>query len=318
MRQVGIHTPVLLITFNRPAETAQVLARLREVRPTQLFVANDGPRAHRPDDPERCTEVRRLVTEGVDWPCELKTLFQEGNLGCRDGVSTAISWFFSQVDEGIILEDDIVPEPSFFPYQEELLERYRHDERVMCVAGHQVFGQQEWPESYRFSQFATIWGWGTWKRVWERFEPRVDSYFEPGAPERLRKLLKKPQLVDWWDGSLRIVASGRHDTWDVQFCYVLLKSGGVCVVPRENHVRNIGFSSDATHTKTTEDRRALLPSTPVSFPLVHPRHLRADRQFDRRVARDQFWNRHVTLRWKMFQALKVVAKKLLARAERQP
>jgi len=130
----------LLITFNRPAETRQVLEALRAVRPLRLFVANDGPRPTRPLDAPRCTEVRSLVTQLVDWPCEVKTLYQDENLGCRRGVQAALSWFFSQVDEGIILEDDIVPDPSFFDYQAELLERYRHDRRVMCISGHQSQG----------------------------------------------------------------------------------------------------------------------------------------------------------------------------------
>ena len=303
----------MLITFNRPAESRQVLEALRAVRPLRLFVANDGPRPTRPLDAPRCTEVRSLVTQLVDWPCEVKTLYQDENLGCRRGVQAALSWFFSQVDEGIILEDDIVPDPSFFDYQAELLERYRHDRRVMCISGHQSQGQAPWPESYRFSRFAAIWGWGTWKRVWDEYEPLVASYFQPGAPEALRRVLKKPQLFSWWHQHLHIVAEGRLDTWDIQFCYHLLKHNGLCAVPRASVIRNIGFGSDATHTQGDGGDGGQPPAVPLTFPLVHPVRLQADRWYDLRHARAHFWNRDVTLWWKVVKLVKGLKRSLLAK-----
>jgi hypothetical protein len=240
-----------------------------------------------------------LVETKVDWPCEIQTLFQEENLGCRRGVSTAISWFFDQVTEGIILEDDIVPDPTFFRYQEELLLRFRDDPQVMCVSGHQALGPAPWSESYRFSRFAAIWGWGTWRRVWQQYEPLADSYFQEGGRARLRAVLKKPALVDWWHQNLTAVAEGRHDTWDVSFCHLLLKSQGLCVVPQASLVQNIGFGLDATHTVSDGTGPGQPPAIPASFPLVHPRRLKPDRWYDRQMGRKSFWNNDVTFTGKL-------------------
>ena len=130
---MSFSTPVLLIAFNRPERTAQVLQSLAEIRPQKLYVACDGPRPERLDEVRRCEAVRALVSQ-LDWPCQLRTLFQPSNLGCRAGVTAALDWFFEQEEEGIVLEDDIVADPSFFRFCQELLERYRHDERVGVIA----------------------------------------------------------------------------------------------------------------------------------------------------------------------------------------
>ena len=306
-----MNVPILLITFNRPEQTKAVLVALKAVRPTRLFVANDGPRASREADASKCESVRALISSEVDWPCDVQTLYRTDNLGCRRGVQAAISWFFRLVPEGIILEDDIVPDPSFFAYQAALLERYRDDPRVMVVAGHRSQNDAAWPESYRFSRFAAIWGWGSWRRVWERYEPLAESYFHEAGRERLCAELRHPELVDWWNGSLQAVAEGRLDTWDVQLCYLLLRQRGLCVVPRVRLVQNIGFGKDATHT--TGEGGSEAPPTALDFPLVHPTTVRPDFFYDRVHARRNFWNRHVRLSWRLFQRLKSITKSVLRR-----
>ncbi len=308
-----MNVPVLLITFNRPKETSRVLEALRLVQPSRLFVASDGPRPSRTTDFARCAEVRKLVETLVDWPCEIQTLFQNQNLGCRRGVVAAISWFFEHVSEGIILEDDIVPDPTFFQYQEELLTRFRDDTRVMCVSGHQALGRAPWVESYRFSRFAAIWGWGTWKRVWDQYEPLAESYFQLGGQEPIRKFLKKPQLVAWWHQNLESAAEGRLDTWDVQFCYLLLKTRSLCVIPSESLVENIGFGSDATHTVGDGTGPEEPPPTPVKFPLQHPAEVKVDRWYDRRMAKRNFWNREATFLGKATKTAKKIVKRILRR-----
>jgi GT2 family glycosyltransferase len=163
--------PVLLIVFRRPDATRRVCATLRQARPEKLFVAADGPRPNRPDEAEQCREARRIAT-AVDWPCEVKTLFRDDNLGCGRAVSSAIRWFFDQVEEGIVLEDDCLPEASFFPYCAELLARYRHDTRVMHIAGYNPLPHGYGDGSYYFSRLMQCWGWATWKRVAQHFRDR--------------------------------------------------------------------------------------------------------------------------------------------------
>ena len=125
--------PVLFLVFNRPDLARRVFARIREARPAHLFIAADGPRPDHPDDVPACRETRLLAAQ-VDWPCEVKTLFRDANLGCRAAVSSAITWFFEHVEAGIILEDDCLPDLSFFPFCAELLERYRDDERITTIS----------------------------------------------------------------------------------------------------------------------------------------------------------------------------------------
>src|SRR5262249_20722231 len=158
--------PVLFLIFNRPNTTARVMEAIRTAGPGRLYVAADGPRDGNADEAKRCAEVRRIATQ-VDWPCEVQTLFRERNLGCRQAVSSAITWFFEQEQEGIILEDDCLPSPSFFPYCAELLARFRNDERIMCITGCNF--QQDmkgYPYSYYFSKYHHVWGWATWRRAW--------------------------------------------------------------------------------------------------------------------------------------------------------
>ena len=127
------------MVFNRPDTTKQVFETIRKARPAQLFVAADGPRENRPDEAEKCAEVRRIVDNGIDWDCKVHRLYRDKNLGCKIACSSAIDWFFEHVDEGIILEDDTLPHPTFFQFCEELLKRYRDDERIMLISGGIIF-----------------------------------------------------------------------------------------------------------------------------------------------------------------------------------
>src|SRR5712692_5523584 len=144
-------TPVALIIFNRPETTARVFAEIAKARPSRLLLVADGPRLDHPEDVEKCTATRAIV-EQVDWPCEVLTNFSEANLGCKMRPVSGINWVFENVEEAIILEDDCLPHPSFFPFCQELLERYRDDQRVMMIGGTNLLG--EWrtgAQNYFFS-----------------------------------------------------------------------------------------------------------------------------------------------------------------------
>ncbi|MEO8165112.1 MAG: glycosyltransferase family 2 protein, partial [Betaproteobacteria bacterium] len=162
--------PVLIVGFNRPHTTTRVLESLRAAKPARVFFAVDGPRPDAVEDASRVDKVQSLVSL-IDWDCEVQTLFRSNNLGCKLGVSSAISWFFQQVDAGIILEDDCIAHPSFFPYVRELLGRYAVDERLLMISGNNFQADRRKPaDSYYFSRYAHIWGWATWRRAWQHYD----------------------------------------------------------------------------------------------------------------------------------------------------
>lgn len=275
--------PVLFLVFNRPELARQVFARIRAARPARLFVAADGPRPNRPDDEAACRECRRLA-EQVDWPCEVHTLFRESNLGCRAAVSSAITWFFEQVEAGIVLEDDCLPDPSFFPFCAELLERYRDDERVTTISG---MGYRRpglcGRNSYAFTTYQLIWGWATWRRAWRRYEPTLERWPHLSDPAWLRRHLGDARAARIWSQLVAAYRRQQVDTWDYPWNFSCWAHGGLGIVPAVNLVDNIGFGPGGTHT--TEGDSQLAPATALSFPLRHPRRVKCNRRLDREYER---------------------------------
>jgi hypothetical protein len=264
-------SPILFLVFNRPETTARVFAAIRAARPAQLFVAADGPRPARTGEDERCRQVRQIAT-AVDWPCELVTLLRDGNLGCKCAVSSAIDWFFSQVSEGIVLEDDCLPDPSFFAYTSELLAYHRDDTRVMSISGDNFVSETWQPaESYYFSAFTHIWGWASWRRAWASYDVTMadwPSQRDAGLMQRVFPGARCAQAH--WTRLLDRVARGEIDTWDYQWAYATWKSRGLSCLPSVNLISNIGFGPGATHTLDAEGQLANLPRGSLPFPLRHP------------------------------------------------
>lgn len=271
-------TPVLFLVFNRPDVTAKVFEAIRQARPARLFVAADGPRKDRPGEAEICEKTREVATQ-IDWPCELVTLFRDENLGCRRAVSGAISWFFEHVEEGIILEDDCEPDPSFFSYCEELLARYRDDSRIMCITGdNSLLPQPDAKDSYSYTSFPLIWGWATWRRAWQfyDFEAFATSDFERVA----RSISVDPRFVRKATDNFRGTASGKIDSWGFVWAFCAMAQGGLTCVPKVNLIRNIGFGDGATHTTEQNHPRADVTTDRLGMPLIHPRYVCRDPLLD--------------------------------------
>ena len=271
---MAVTTPILLMGFNRPDTMAVVFERLREVQPTLLFLAVDGPRADRPGEADKVQQCRDLA-EQVDWDCEVRTLFQEQNRGCGLGVSTAITWFFDQVQEGIILEDDIVPDPSFFGFCSALLDRYRDDQRVFAISGCNYVppdSQSEPHEPYRFSRVPHIWGWATWRRSWQQHRLDIRDWRSRIPLRRLwSEVGHSVPGTAYWASTYELVARGEIDTWDVQLALAAMTSGQLTATSNINLVRNIGFGSDATHTVVDRDELQPIgqaPQTLGNIPVV--------------------------------------------------
>lgn len=280
-----MRSAVLLVVFNRPEHTARAFARIREMQPPKLYVAADGPRAGRADEAERCAAVRRIAT-AVDWPCELHTLFQPENRGCKLGVAGGIDWFFAHEEEGIIIEDDILPDPTFFRYCDTLLERHRGDERVALISGaNLVPAALPGGASYRASRYLHIWGWASWRRAWSKYDVTAAGWGTPAARRKLHDTLNgRSDAIRYWAGQFDAVAAGRIDTWDYQWILAAWLNDMVALMPDRNLIENIGFGADATHTVGEPTGAfAAMRIAPMTFPLVDPATLVPDPDLDRQV-----------------------------------
>ena len=279
--------PVLLIVFNRPQPTRRVFEAVRRARPARLYVAADGPRPGRPTDAARCAETRALVTEGVDWPCEVYTLFRHENRGCGRGPAEAISWFFEQEPEGIILEDDCLPSTSFFRFCQETLARYRHDSRVMHIGGGNFSYEARQPvpaggNSYHFSGRVHSWGWASWQRAWQHYDFNLTQLPElrqnGGLAKSYSSLLERIYWVRKFE-KVRAETKSAH-IWDYQWHFAVAARCGLTIVPAVNLMTNIGFGEDATHTVDSHAQLAHPEAGEMPFPLRHPSQLLRDSRRD--------------------------------------
>lgn len=292
-----LQTPVLFIVFNRPSTTRQVFDAIRKAKPRKLFIAADGPRENIPGELEKCLETRTIATT-IDWECDVTTLFREKNLGCGKGPANAITWFFSQVEEGIILEDDCLPSPDFFPFCSQLLEKYRFDSRVMQIGGNNLkqwtTGDEDY--SYFFSNHNYIWGWATWRRAWKLFHFNMEYY----------DIIKQKHYHDHYYKSFDEQAFSRYvfdetyadleqpTVWDFQWQYSRMLQGGLSIVPYRNLVINVGYGSDATHTSKAVDILPYLKLERTEFPLRHPEFIMAHAERDEKIFCSAFttpWSR---------------------------
>ncbi len=266
-----LNTPVLFLIFNRPVPAFQVFEQIRKIKPRHLYIAADGPRRHKTGEKELCEEARSVIRK-VDWDCEVKTLFREENLGCGKAVSSAINWFFEHEEQGIILEDDCLPDLSFFPFCEKLLQYYRLNEEVMHISGSNFqFGKVVGDGSYYFSKIARIWGWATWRRAWQKVDfelNHLDAFLE-----------KEKNISQYWKDNLINTRNHKIDTWDFQWIYTIWLLNGKSITPNVNLVRNIGYNEDATHTVKAHwwESKIVYGSIPQ---IIHPSDVRVNEEAD--------------------------------------
>jgi hypothetical protein len=277
--------PVLLIAFNRPVEFARVVDRLRAVAPSRIYVAVDGPRPGHPTDAEQVARTKAVV-DTIDWPCTVTTLYRDENLGCGRGVSGAISWFLEHEERGIILEDDILPQPTFFDFCTELLDRYEDDPRVLAISGCNFVPPEQLgrPGGYRFSRVPHIWGWATWRRAWNLHSWDIADWQRDLPPARLWKATGR-SVAGYlhWKTLFDMMARHEIDTWDFQLVYAGMVNEALTATSNVNLVDNIGWGADATHTA---DRPSYLrPSEPMALPTA-PVPVEVDEQADN-------WSRRV-------------------------
>lgn len=263
-------TPVVFLVFNRPESTQQVFNAIRQVKPSKLLVVADGPRGDRPDDAEKCAAVRQII-ETVDWDCEVLKNYSEINLGCKKRVSSGLDWVFEEVEEAIILEDDCLPDASFFPFCEEMLERYHHEPKIMHISGDNFqFGKTRTAYSYYFSIYNHCWGWATWRRAWQHYDVTMKDWKTINQSQWLSDFLKNSFAARYWKNRFNKTYYDQINTWDYQWTFSCWQQESLSILPEVNLVKNIGFNQSGTHTINKRDPYANLGTSPMIFPLKHP------------------------------------------------
>ncbi len=232
---------ILFLIFNRPDTTKKVFEAIRQARPPRLYVAADGARPNRPGELDACHEAR-AITANIDWPCDVKYLFREQNLGCKGAISSAIDWFFEHEEEGIILEDDCLPDPTFFNFCQTMLERYRDEEKVMMITGSSVLPERyEMATDYFFTRYYFIWGWATWKRAWKHYDRKMSSWPSFRDAGGLIDHYPTWSFIQSQMGIYQDTYDGKIDTWDVQWFFTCALLDGLSIMPRTNLISNIGL-----------------------------------------------------------------------------
>jgi len=273
-----LKTPVAFVIFNRPDRTERVFAEIAKARPPKLLVVADGPRSSL--EAETCQAARAII-DRVDWDCEVLKNYADVNLGCKRRVSSGLNWVFEQVGEAIILEDDCLPHETFFPFCTELLERYRHDERVSMICGSNFQGgKRRSPYSYFFGLHVTVWGWASWRRVWRHYDVAMQRWAQLRETSWLADLLMNPTAVKYWQQTFEGAFRGDYDTWDWQLFFAWWSHNMLAVIPDRNLVSNIGFGTQASHTRDSLPSMARLPLQGITFPLNHPPEVSLDRDAD--------------------------------------
>ncbi|MBW5396974.1 glyocosyltransferase [Brachyspira pilosicoli] len=262
---------VLFMIFNRPDPTSKVFEAIREAKPPRLYVAADGPRKNVKGEYKKCISTREIIKE-VDWDCEVKTLFRDENLGCGLAVSGAINWFFENEEDGIILEDDCLPNQSFFYFCEELLDYYKDNEKIMHIHSNHI-GKPYSKYSYYFSSMERCWGWATWRRAWKLYDYNLEKYSYDLISKKIEEVYFSDLYIDYWKDVLKIMTNDditkRINTWDYQWSFSILANDGLCICPNVNLVSNIGWGNDSTHCHNEKDKLSNMASYEIKE-IIHP------------------------------------------------
>ncbi|MCC5846414.1 MAG: glycosyltransferase family 2 protein [Verrucomicrobia bacterium] len=271
-------TPVVVIFFNRP-EVLQVLVnRLAEVQPRKLYLVCDGPRADRPEEPAKVKACQDLF-DPLPWTCEIHKNYSVTNLGCRNRVVSGLNWVFEHEEQAIILEDDCVPNASFFQFCTQLLSKYKYESRVNSIAGTNVFGQNDnSSSSYFFSRYNNCWGWATWRRSWNEFEEVNNEPAKYINTSEFKSLFQKKIHYLYWKKIYQLFLKGKINSWAYLWKLSCWVNNGLVIYPSSNLVRNIG--DDESATRTAGYKYTNLETNEISFPLKDPLYLTPNIRFD--------------------------------------
>lgn len=272
--------PVAFFVFNRPNHTAQVFDVIRSVRPEVLLLVADGPRHTTTGESMLCKEVLEIIGN-VDWPCKVYKNYSKINLGCKKRLSTGLDWVFSLVDRAIILEDDCLPDSSFFDFCTEMLTKYQYEDKIMHISGfNRLSNSFKVDESYLFSRFGSIWGWATWRRAWKYYDVSMSAWEHLKKRKNYEILGKSKEEIEWRVNLFEKVYSGEINTWDYQWVFTRILNKGINIIPSVNLVSNIGFGEGSTHTNDINNKNANLKTGKITFPLLHTDSITVSDKYD--------------------------------------
>lgn len=282
-------TPVVLLIFRRPDTTQKVFDVIRQIKPQQLLVIADGPENGNDLEAQKCATTRAII-DTVDWDCQVLTNYSDFNLGCKQRVASGLSWVFSLVEEAIILEDDCIPDISFFQFCQDLLIRYRHHHQIFQITGENTHGYQGKNSSYYFSQYSFYWGWATWRRAWQLFDPNLSSWLKLRDSNWLRNLLGSQSRAEYWAEIFDLTYNG-FNSWGWAWTFTCFVNQGLSIISNQNLISNVGFGADAAHTTWDIDEIANLPTQSISFPLKHPNSITINNEAETVIDKIRFTGR---------------------------
>lgn len=290
--------PVLLVIFNRPDTTKQVIEALKAYKPTKLYIASDGPRIIKENEKEVVEQTRELVLNSIDWDCSIKQLFRKTNVGCAEGVSSAISWFFEKEEMGIILEDDCVPSSSFFKYCEELLFKFENDTRIGSISGFNSLGGGNSSEIF-YSKYIRVWGWATWRRAWDSFRFKDHNWDIKEVKEIFQR------NFGLLEGGLMYLsfkkALNANNSWAYFWNASCLLNSYLTVVPKSNLILNVGIEhDDSTNTKRKIPYSDKIKQETFLFPIKFPEFIHYNVKEDARFSKLRLKTKSISLLSRIF------------------
>ena len=301
--------PILFIFFNRKNTALTSFKQIREYRPDRLYLASDGPRKTVEGESDLVLSLREEIQKLVDWPCEVKTNFKTDNFGCGPNVHDSICWFFANEEQGIVLEDDCVASPDFFAFVNEMLYRYRDDQRIGMISGGNFFKDYTPPYSYLFSRNYLCWtGWASWRSRWANMDYHMNWRNTPMASSILNNQGLTGHDVYRYLWEIEYIDNGYVSSWDWQWYFSLVAQNQMCIFPGVNLVSNIGNEENATHNAGSNE--ITFASRRMTFPLHHPDYILPDLNFEklmfkRHSSLSKRLNRRIPrkvkeLKWKLF------------------
>lgn len=291
--------PVLVLAFNRADHVREAMKAIREYKPDRLYLECDGPRLHKASEKAAVEETRKAMIDAVDWPCEVKTLFREENLGCANAVYGAISWFFDNEKWGVIIEDDVVVGQDFFRLCEDLLPRYEHEERIMEISAENHYPNSKDANRYFYSVDFKCWGWATWARAWKRMDMKMTKWPNQSLLKLVRAfgIFKGCMMYYYWNSTYRNIE--KSTSWATRWAFVIFAEDGLCIIPGVNLAVNIGTDCGAHYGKDDVNPYAHLRVENMSFPLEYNDVIELDKMQRKLSNKDFFRIRMIGLRKKL-------------------
>ena len=236
--------PILVLSFNRPDLLQICIENLISLGQNNLYVSIDGPR-NSLDFQKQAAMLEFLSTINPK-STKIKIKTRPENLGCKLGVVSGIDWFFSNVTEGAILEDDCIPDGTYFEFLDKYAVELQRGYDIGMITAHNPYKQTQ--SSVPFvSRYSFITGWYTTRRIWEEVRSGIFLLDSPVRRNNRNTTQTISEMIFWWSAATR-AKLGFYDTWDSSFSLQMWKKGYKCLVPPQNLISNIGFGPNATHT----------------------------------------------------------------------